>query len=280
MNTLSRSCLLAALVWTVTPASAKSQHIGWLDVHGPATEAGTYVTGVADEFHAPTPPPEGFGPFPLVRARSRPTPNTTPEQGCAGYENAAEVEGKVALVRDGGACTMISKYFAAIGAGAVGILIHADEPVGAEDDSTLRTIIWAPDTYVFFYGLYITRYRGERLRAALAAGEAVTVTPRSEPPVASEPPPPDGAALALAAWPNPSGAGPVAVRLSLASPAASARVWVVDALGREVAVLHDGSAPAGPLVLSADATGWAPGVYVVRATAGDDAGTARLTVVP
>ncbi|HYE96914.1 MAG TPA: endonuclease [Rubricoccaceae bacterium] len=53
--------------------------------------------------------------------------------------------------------------------------------------------------------------------------------------------------------------------LTLARPAA-VRVEVVDVLGRRVAVLHDGPAPAGALPLSLGGQSLAPGLYLVRAT--------------
>ena len=46
--------------------------------------------------------------------------------------------------------------------------------------------------------------------------------------------------------------------------AADVRASVIDALGREVARLHDGTAPSGQLALEWDASGAAPGLYVVH----------------
>ncbi len=93
-------------------------------------------------------------------------------------------------------------------------------------------------------------------------------------PVAGEAPPAVTAALAVG--PNPA-RGHVSVRLSSASSAA-ARVTVSDALGRQVAVLHDGPLAAGPSTFTWDASAAAPGVYVVRLD-GADAATRRVTVV-
>ena len=72
-------------------------------------------------------------------------------------------------------------------------------------------------------------------------------------------PPPDGA-VSLAVAPNPS-AGEVAVTVSLAA-AQAVRVAVVDALGRSVAVVHDGPLAAGRHRLALPAA-LAPGVYAV-----------------
>lgn len=66
------------------------------------------------------------------------------------------------------------------------------------------------------------------------------------------------------AWPHPN---PVAARTALALEAAQPvvlQVTVVDAMGRAVAVLHDGPLAAGPHALSLETSGLAAGVYVVR----------------
>ena len=75
--------------------------------------------------------------------------------------------------------------------------------------------------------------------------------------------------------PNPS-AGAFRVSLTLVETA-DVRVVVFDALGREVAVLHEGPAPLGALGVSLDGTSLPAGVYVVRATVRYAAGTSVLT---
>ena len=62
-----------------------------------------------------------------------------------------------------------------------------------------------------------------------------------------------------------------------ARPGEPLRVMLIDALGREVALLHDGPAPAGPLRLGVDGRALAPGVYRVRLDA--EAGRTSLAVV-
>lgn len=77
----------------------------------------------------------------------------------------------------------------------------------------------------------------------------------------------------LSIRPNPAGdRAEVVLRLSAAR---QARVVVLDALGREVAVLHDGPLAAGANDFALNAALLAPGVYVVRLVAG---ATATLTV--
>ena len=89
---------------------------------------------------------------------------------------------------------------------------------------------------------------------------------------------PDGE-TGLHVRPNPS-AGQTRVALSLAAPASHLAASVYDALGRQVAVLHDGPADGGPHAFAVDAGTLAPGVYVVIARAdGAAPQTARLTVV-
>ncbi|HLA63626.1 MAG TPA: T9SS type A sorting domain-containing protein, partial [Rhodothermales bacterium] len=73
------------------------------------------------------------------------------------------------------------------------------------------------------------------------------------------------AALALRVAPNPARDAAV---VSFTLPAAGrATVGVYDALGRQVALLHDGTLAAGPHTLALDAARLPTGAYVVRATA-------------
>ncbi|HEX8385103.1 MAG TPA: hypothetical protein VF576_02910, partial [Rubricoccaceae bacterium] len=66
--------------------------------------------------------------------------------------------------------------------------------------------------------------------------------------------------------PNPAG-GRVEVAVTLAA-AGPVRVVVLDALGREVAVVLDGASAVGERVARLDVPAWPPGVFVVRAEAG------------
>jgi hypothetical protein len=95
-------------------------------------------------------------------------------------------------------------------------------------------------------------------------------------PVAGETPPGASSDVGVSVRPNPAG-GRVEVLLTLAE-GGPARVVVVDALGREVAVVLDGEAAAGERPVSADVSSWPAGVYVVRATAGGRVASARLVV--
>jgi hypothetical protein len=69
-------------------------------------------------------------------------------------------------------------------------------------------------------------------------------------------------ASSLSAYPNPS-SGAATVALTLVAPSL-VRAVVYDVLGREVAVLHDGSLVAGEHVLRFDGRALPAGVYVVR----------------
>ena len=108
------------------------------------------------------------------------------------------------------------------------------------------------------------------LFAADASGETQEGVPTSEG-TAPE------ASGALAVWPNPA-SGAARVTVTLAAPEAI-RATVYDALGREVAVLHDGPLAAGAHALALDARALAPGVYVVRLRSAAGTATERLTVV-
>lgn len=91
-------------------------------------------------------------------------------------------------------------------------------------------------------------------------------------------PPPSSAAFALdAPFPNPT-SGPTSVELRTASPEA-VTVEVFDALGRRVAVLHDGVLAAGTHRLALDTRVLAVGVYVVRARTEDGVVARRVVVI-
>ena len=124
--------------------------------------------------------------------------------------------------------------------------------------------------------------------APLAAGDAVVATatdgagntsefsPAPGVVVAGEAGVPLAAGALLAPAPNPA-AGWTTLRYSLAEPG-PVRLAVVDLLGREVAVLAEGAQPAGRHEARLDAGRLAPGVYVVRLTAGLAVEARRLTV--
>lgn len=95
--------------------------------------------------------------------------------------------------------------------------------------------------------------------------------------IANEPGVNLGAARIAGAFPNPT-TGTARVRFELDRPGA-ARLALVDALGREVAVLADGTYSADVHDVALDARGLAAGVYVLRLTAADAVATARLSVV-
>ncbi len=115
--------------------------------------------------------------------------------------------------------------------------------------------------------------RDGRLYAATNEGVWRTAEPLA---VATDPSPEATAGLSLHVFPNPAGAS-ASVAVSLASPEA-VRVVVLDARGREVALVHDGALSDGQRL--AVATGAvAPGVYVIRAMSASGArASAGLTV--
>jgi len=95
-------------------------------------------------------------------------------------------------------------------------------------------------------------------------------TPANEPGAAE-------AGLTLSVSPNPVAlAG--AVTVTLARPAAFARVAMFDVLGRQVGGLHDGPLPAGASRLPLDASALPAGIYVVRATTAGGSLSRRVTV--
>ena len=95
-------------------------------------------------------------------------------------------------------------------------------------------------------------------------------------------------AVAGEAAPVPVGAAGVSVRPNPASvrievvlslvEAGPVRVVVLDVLGREVAVVLDGTAAQGETTIGVETGAWPAGVYVVRATVGSQVASARLVV--
>ena len=84
-------------------------------------------------------------------------------------------------------------------------------------------------------------------------------------------------------YPNP-GRGRGSVRVSVSEPATRATAAVYDALGRRVALLHDGPLAAGPHAFAFGRTRLAAGVYVVQVRVTPETGavwreTLRFTVV-
>ncbi|MEM6785495.1 MAG: T9SS type A sorting domain-containing protein [Bacteroidota bacterium] len=86
---------------------------------------------------------------------------------------------------------------------------------------------------------------------------------------------PSGARLGTP-YPNPT-SEQITVPLVLRD-AAEVRVSVVDLLGREVAVVAEGTRAAGTHTLTFETAGWPAGVYVVRATVEGATETRRVTV--
>jgi hypothetical protein len=99
---------------------------------------------------------------------------------------------------------------------------------------------------------------------------------RVEPNTPGEPGPADAALALRPPAPNPA-RGAVRLTADLAAPA-DLRLEVFDVLGRRVAVVAEGPAPAGRSAWDWDAGGLPAGVYVVRLTAGEAVRTRRLTV--
>jgi choice-of-anchor B domain-containing protein len=83
----------------------------------------------------------------------------------------------------------------------------------------------------------------------------------------------------LPASPNPVRDGTTTLRVALDQPAAAARVTVYDALGRPVAVLHEGALSAGTHAVRFDAAGLPSGVYVARLEAAGRTAMQRVTVL-
>ena len=147
----------------------------------------------------------------------------------------------------------------------------------------LRGGAWEDVTAGGFGGEGVNEFamaRDGRLYAATGRGlwRTVEAVGRPWPAVSGEAGPPEpSAGLTLAVEPNPS-AHQTAVRWRQAS-AGSARVSVLDARGREVLVVADGPRPSGEHRIEVDASGLAPGAYLVRVVTPGGTASARLSVV-
>src|SRR5690606_23019616 len=146
-----------------------------------------------------------------------------------------------------------------------------------------------PDLAAVHLAAFTSQVAGLRAGGHLSAAEASALTEEAEAvaaavtaPCSTEAAPiaPALTAEALAlpgAYPNPS-TGRTTITYDVPK-AAAVRLAVYDALGREVAVLVDGEVEAGRHEASLDAATLAPGVYLVRLSAGAFTATRRVTVV-
>jgi len=212
----------------------------------------------------------------LVRTLQSPDPD---DGGWYGYQLAALPD----LDGDGvGELAVGSPYqrVAGLRSGAVHVVSLATGAVIAEARSP------APE-FNGGFGFSVAFVRGPEGRPGLAVGAPYEDPPGSPDaagrayvfdlpvgPVGAEPPA-ASSGLALAVAPSPS-AGAAVVTVSLGAVSA-VRVAVVDGLGREVAVVHDGVLAAGRHRLGLPAS-LAPGVYAVRAASPAGDATARLVV--
>ncbi len=144
-------------------------------------------------------------------------------------------------------------------------------PLGQEDDLVAHTanqVVLGPDGHLWVTTRYNGTTRGWMYRSAEPAEAAFAVAGEASPEASER--------VGVSVRPNPAG-GRVEVVLN-ASEAGAARVVVVDALGREVAVVLDGAVSAGERMFSVETGSWPAGVYVVRASVGAQTATARLVV--
>ncbi len=171
----------------------------------------------------------------------------------------------------------------------IGPALLVPDPVGLGGEATVEDVArgtgtaWEPlgaDVYGPVYALAVDR-NGD----LVLGGDFTTVGSMLSPyitlydapgTVATEDSGGEVGADALVVAPNPlSSGGTVRMTLPEAGPV---RVAVFDVLGRAVSVLADGEKPAGVHVVPLDARQLAPGMYVVRLTAGAATVVRRVTV--
>ncbi|HEX8299793.1 MAG TPA: FG-GAP-like repeat-containing protein [Rubricoccaceae bacterium] len=140
-------------------------------------------------------------------------------------------------------------------------------PGNVSGNRTWRLRALAPGTYTWSVQAIDAAFRG----GAFATGGAVVVTPVAEDDGASE------ADVRLVVGPNPlDGTGTVTLVLDRAQ---AVTVAVTDALGRRVALVHDGPLAGGLHALALDTSRLAPGVYVVLAAGESFQTSHRVTVL-
>ncbi|WP_412061359.1 T9SS type A sorting domain-containing protein [Rubrivirga sp. IMCC45206] len=144
-------------------------------------------------------------------------------------------------------------------------------PTGGADGESYVEFETAPGV------AYFVQVVGWRSDATSPAAEGrIQYSVSFAPPVAAEDGPDDALTFA-APMPNPT-AGAVRLAATLAAPGA-ARVEVFDALGRSVAVVHDGPVPSGTTTWTWAVSGQPAGVYAVRLTGEGRTATRTVTVV-
>ena len=139
------------------------------------------------------------------------------------------------------------------------------DPNGSPTSGKVRWALRGPDSRLYVGGV---RLGGSNPGWMFRTASPFVVAGAASPEVAS--------GVSLSVRPNPAGAS-VSVFVTTQEPV-EAVVVVLDAVGREVARLHAGPLASGATALSVDTSGWATGVYVVRATVGGHTETARLVV--
>ena len=162
----------------------------------------------------------------------------------------------------------------AFAVGGRGIIYRTDDGGGSwrvvgrapvtESGMTVRELVVGPEGRLYV-GL------------SLAGPARAWVVRTAETVVASAATPPAAPDLSLAVEPNPS-TRQTAARWRQAS-AGAARVSVFDARGREVLVVSEGHCPSGEHRVEVDASGLAPGAYLVRVVTPGGTASGRLSVV-
>ena len=221
--------------------------------------------------------------FPPVRGDLVITQSATGDpNGCEPI--VTDLTGKIAFVQrgpsdqtpPGSSCFFNQKAWHAQNAGAIGVVIYNQE---RPDDNAVNMSAGDTSLTVTIPAVQLPRGMARPMLDALAEGSRVCVTvtcsEEADPTCAPTPPPvgqcsvdtgsePEapGSFTDVVVSPNPlSGTGTLTLRL--ARPEA-VRVEVLDALGRQVTLLHGGPLAAGQHRLSFEASAFPPGVYVVR----------------
>jgi hypothetical protein len=162
------------------------------------------------------------------------------------------------------------EFFLADADGDEGRTVLGVDAVAEPDAQTERQVLLVPDVPVADGDRIVaTATDADGNTSEFSEGVAVAL------PGTAAAPAPAGGGLRLTAAPNP-GADALTVTVTVGAAVRSARVAAYDALGREVAQLHDGPLAAGAHALALDAAALPAGVYVVQVVT--EAGTISRTL--
>jgi hypothetical protein len=235
MSNANRVLFSLAAVLVVMPAGAQvvTDSLRVFSVHSPPELARTdTILGASFDWNLPPPPGGVHGR--LVRVRDI----DGSDHGCSPLTNPDELDGQIALIRRG-ECTFEYKAVQAENAGASAWLVYQDDRVPDHDCSDVYMAAGDSLGFVFIPGAFLPRCVAVAIVPAVAGGVEVAASLDRVIDVSNEEDAPHAEGT-IVVEPNPArGAFVVRVRTDAAE---AVQLFLVDALGRRLAVLLDGRA--------------------------------------